>query len=79
MSEDFPEPETPVTIVNCLSGISTLMFFKLLSRAPRTLMNWALVGLGGLLSKNRSSVIADHCVYEKISQRCGPTFHAGMH
>src|SRR5258708_2336990 len=32
-SVDFPEPETPVTTVNRLRGIATLMFFKLCSRA----------------------------------------------
>jgi hypothetical protein len=32
-SVDFPEPETPVTTVNSLRGISTSMDFRLCSRA----------------------------------------------
>src|SRR2546430_17437786 len=37
--EDFPEPLTPVTAVMALCGISTLMFFRLWTRAPRTRMD----------------------------------------
>src|ERR1700737_1921908 len=37
--EDFPEPLTPVTTVMALCGISTLMFFRLWTRAPRTRMD----------------------------------------
>ena len=33
-SEDFPEPEIPVKTTNLFLGISTLMFFKLWTRAP---------------------------------------------
>ena len=35
-SDDFPEPETPVTTVICFFGIFTETFFKLFSVAPRT-------------------------------------------
>src|SRR5580700_8181662 len=35
-SDDFPEPETPVTTVNWLCGISKSMFLRLWTRAPRT-------------------------------------------
>lgn len=35
-SVDFPEPETPVTQLNTLSGNLTLIFFKLFSVAPCT-------------------------------------------
>src|SRR3979409_1800145 len=38
-SEDFPEPLTPVTTVMALCGISTLMFLRLWTRAPRTRMD----------------------------------------
>src|SRR4051794_35922629 len=34
-SEDFPEPETPVITVMRLCGISSEMFLRLCSRAPR--------------------------------------------
>lgn len=34
-SEDFPEPDTPVTTVSWLCGISTVTFFRLWTRAPR--------------------------------------------
>src|SRR6266849_263050 len=37
--EDFPEPLTPVTTVMALCGISTLMFLRLWTRAPRTRMD----------------------------------------
>src|SRR5438270_7996945 len=33
--EDLPEPLTPVTTVMALCGISTLMFLRLWTRAPR--------------------------------------------
>src|SRR3954471_16021884 len=34
-SEDFPEPDNPVNTTSRSRGISTSMFFKLCSRAPR--------------------------------------------
>ncbi len=34
MSEDFPEPLTPVTTVSASSGMSTLTFWRLFSVAP---------------------------------------------
>src|SRR5664279_4056244 len=37
-SEDLPDPETPVTTVSRLCGISKSMFFRLWTRAPRTVM-----------------------------------------
>src|SRR5690348_15600443 len=37
-SEDLPEPETPVTAVSSLCGISKSMFLRLWTRAPRTKM-----------------------------------------
>src|SRR5208337_5506617 len=37
-SDDLPDPETPVTTVNWLCGISKSMFFRLWTRAPRTTM-----------------------------------------
>ena len=37
-SVDLPEPETPVTTTNKPSGNATSMFFRLLARAPMTLM-----------------------------------------
>src|SRR5579864_2628886 len=35
-SEDLPDPETPVTTVMALCGISKSMFLRLWTRAPRT-------------------------------------------
>src|SRR5215472_14597301 len=35
-SEDLPEPLTPVTTVMALCGTSTVTFFRLWTRAPRT-------------------------------------------
>src|ERR1700682_2945771 len=37
-SDDFPEPETPVKTVILRRGMSTEMFLRLFSRAPRTWM-----------------------------------------
>src|ERR1022692_4406944 len=37
-SEDFPDPDTPVTTVRELWGISKSMFLRLWTRAPRTTM-----------------------------------------
>src|SRR5882672_7892821 len=37
-SEDLPEPETPVTTVRLLCGISKSIFLRLWTRAPRTIM-----------------------------------------
>src|SRR5689334_10262122 len=37
-SEDLPDPETPVTTVRVLCGISKSTFFRLWTRAPRTTM-----------------------------------------
>src|SRR5215467_10594360 len=34
--DDLPEPETPVTTVSALWGISKSMFLRLWTRAPRT-------------------------------------------
>ena len=34
-SDDFPEPDTPVTATKFPSGILTLMFARLCSRAPK--------------------------------------------
>src|SRR6476660_3664644 len=36
--EDLPDPETPVTTVKALFGISKSMFLRLWTRAPRTTM-----------------------------------------
>src|SRR5882757_7844049 len=42
-SEDLPEPERPVMTVSLLRGISTLMFFRLCWRAPRTVILLMLI------------------------------------
>src|SRR5712691_7484417 len=36
-SEDLPDPESPVKTVRVFRGISTVMFLRLCSRAPRTM------------------------------------------
>src|SRR5207245_3799740 len=36
--DDLPEPETPVTTVSWLCGISKSMFLRLWTRAPRTVI-----------------------------------------
>src|SRR5438105_3795362 len=50
-SEDFPDPLRPVITVSVFLGISTLMFFRLCWRAPRTLM--FLMAMGGLVLQFR--------------------------
>ncbi len=42
---DLPPPETPVTAVNRPSGMSTVMFLRLLARAPLTVSRRPRVGL----------------------------------
>src|SRR6516162_6179394 len=37
--EDLPEPETPVTTVSALCGMSKSMFLRLWTRAPRTMID----------------------------------------
>src|SRR5207302_1918201 len=37
-SEDFPDPEIPVSTARRSRGISTVMFWRLCSRAPRTMI-----------------------------------------
>src|SRR3989304_5019649 len=37
-SEDFPDPEMPGGTTNLSRGISTVTFFRLCSRAPRTMI-----------------------------------------
>src|SRR5438067_7822036 len=37
-SDDLPEPETPVTTVSALCGISKSIFLRLWTRTPRTTM-----------------------------------------
>ena len=41
-SVDFPEPETPVTHINCPNGNFTVIFFKLCSVAPTTSIDFPL-------------------------------------
>ena len=42
---DLPPPDTPVTAVKVPSGISAVTFFRLLPRAPTTLMRRPFFGL----------------------------------
>ncbi len=37
-SDDFPDPDTPVTTVNWLWGMESEMFLRLWTRAPRIRM-----------------------------------------
>src|ERR1700694_1628501 len=46
--EDLPEPLTPVTTVMALCGISTLIFLRLWTRAPRTRMDSCSGGISVL-------------------------------
>src|SRR3954470_9915663 len=50
-SDDFPEPLNPVITVRVFRGISTLMFFRLCCRAPRTVM--FLMAMCGLVLQFR--------------------------
>src|SRR6185437_14802853 len=44
-SEDLPEPDRPVNTTSLSRGISTSMFFRLCSRAPRMVIaRWLLAG-----------------------------------
>src|SRR6267378_3837923 len=51
-SEDLPEPLTPVTTVMALCGTSTLIFFRLWTRAPRIeMVSWLVfTGMSSLVA-----------------------------
>ena len=46
VSDDFPEPETPVTTISLLRGMDTSTFLRLWTLAP--FINIASAGCGGL-------------------------------
>src|SRR5208282_978956 len=48
--EDLPEPLTPVTTVRASWGISTVMFFRLWTRAPRTRRTSCCWRVGAMVS-----------------------------
>lgn len=45
VNDDLPLPDTPVTTTNWLRGIRTVIFFKLLERAPTTTISFLYVVL----------------------------------
>src|SRR6266550_457253 len=51
---DFPEPDSPVITISRSRGMSTLMFFRLCSRAPRTV----------ILSEGIEAIVSDR--YERL-------------
>src|SRR5262249_51069239 len=57
-SDDLPDPETPVNTVSRRLGISTLMSFRLFSRAPGTrIWSWLSAGWrpeGGMFAMSSS-------------------------
>jgi hypothetical protein len=44
VSDDLPDPETPVTTVNLFRGIVTVTFFKLCTLAPEMNISLDVVG-----------------------------------
>ena len=65
---DFPEPDTPVTTVMALWGISKLIFFRLWTRAPETAMD-----VGSSLISGLSSSLSGTGVYgrsESATESC---------
>src|SRR6266849_8375257 len=78
-SEDLPEPLTPVTTVMALCGTSTLIFFRLWTRAPRMeIVSWlVLTGMSLLVATGeaqtaRSASAAQTSNYT-LSARAGQT------
>src|SRR5216684_581562 len=78
-SEDLPEPLTPVTTVMALCGTSTLIFFRLWTRAPRMeIVSWlVLTGMSSLVATGeaqtaRSASAAQTSNYT-LSARTGQT------
>src|SRR5262245_21541778 len=63
---DLPDPESPVTTVRLLRGISTEMFFRLWTRAPctATVVRMALFAIGKeerqLLERRRATLGRAH-------------------
>src|SRR6185437_3028328 len=58
-SEDFPEPDRPVITTSWSRGISTSMFLRLCSRAPRT----TILSVIGLPTPSQSSVLRGDIVH----------------
>src|SRR5208337_2235535 len=65
-SDDLPEPLRPVMTVSVLRGISTLMFFRLCWRAPRTLMLVRPMGSSDAVWCSRNSARGNAQFYSRI-------------
>src|SRR5207253_5930002 len=65
-SDDLPDPDTPVTTVKVLWGISKSMFFRLWTRAPRTTMDSVDI-LGATAAAAESQGTADSGSFLLIS------------
>src|SRR5882724_2514604 len=59
-SDDLPEPDRPVITTSLCRGMSTSIFLRLWSRAPRTLIHsWAIRGVRSLGDGARDHAISD--------------------
>jgi hypothetical protein len=70
----LPEPLRPVTTVKVLRGISTLMFFRLCWRAPRTVMlvrpmDECVVGVCSRCSAREEAQLYSRILVANIRQR----------
>src|SRR5215470_15433126 len=65
-SEDLPDPESPVITTSLSRGISTSMFFRLCSRAPRTLI-WS----PGMQLNSFGYKVQALIVYRSTGERAG--------
>src|SRR5882757_7570531 len=63
-SEDFPEPERPVNTTSLSLGISTSMFLRLCSRAPRIVIARVEEALGWRFALRISSILAFPGAYD---------------
>src|SRR5512140_1472777 len=55
-SDDLPDPERPVMTTILSRGISTVMFFRLWTRAPTTRMEFAVIGTFAAGDEERMSL-----------------------
>src|SRR5215204_2893112 len=59
-SEDLPEPERPVMTTSLSRGMSTSMFLRLWTRAPRTAIQSCAIG-PGVSAKSKTAILSPTC------------------
>src|SRR5947199_3602570 len=67
-SDDLPEPDRPVITTSLCRGMSTSMFLRLCTRAPRTLIHsWAI--LLGISGEPETTIVAPMTSFRDFEQQ----------